>query len=360
MAGPDTDLATSVARILYRMAEVADKAPSGALGRDARIVAGLTPETLLDRSRRQLNAQLRKAELEAAHTFHDVDATLRLALRSNHTAEWVFSVLNASGMLRQASFARWLSMEDRVAMIADLAEKLRSLSLRAHLYPDELLRMATQGGYVNTLAGSMRELYGRNLQPIRRATLDCLVDIDDARRLRPQLEIVDSRILGSVELPTRLRKGERGVALGSDRLVASGLRRPQIVREVDDAGGTFEIAVTGVLDQVQIVAEVKGRTTATGALDQFVKLNQRGSGGYVVIGDSLWIMPRFDPRKARFFAVAPEGQFLLDAERQAKALRSLGYSIDVLPIEAAVDQEIYAVARELIADYVKLATSLVP
>ena len=186
------------------------------------------------------------------------------------------------------------------------------------------------------------------------------MNVDDARRLRPQLEIVDSRILGSVELPTRLRKGERGVALGSDRLVASGLRQPQIVPEVDDAGGKFEIAVTGVLEQVQIVAEVKGRTTAPGALDQFVKLNQRGSGGYVVIGDSLWLMPRFDPRKARFFAVAPEGQFLMDAERQAKALRSLGYSIDVLPIEAAVDQEIYAVARELIADYVKLATSLTP
>lgn len=359
MGIPDPNLATRAARVLHRMAEVADQTPSAALGRDARIAAGLTPETLLDRSRRLLRMQRRQAELDA-NAYRDVDATLRLALRSNHTSEWLFSVANASEMLRKASFTRSLSLEDRMAMIADLAEKLRPLSLRAHLEPGELLRRLTQGGYVNGLAGSMRELYGRNLPRIRRATLDSLMHVDDARRLRPELELVDSRILGSVELPTRLRKGERGVALGSDRIVARGLRKPEVVQDVDDAGGRFEIVVTGVLEQLDVVAEVKGRTTAAGALDQFVKLNQRGSGGYVVIGDSLWLMPRFDPREVKFFAVAPEGQFLLDAERQAKALRGLGYSIEVLPIEAAVDQEIYEVARELMAGYVELAKSLTP
>lgn len=359
MGIPDPNLATRAARVLHRMVEVADQTPSAALGRDARIAAGLTPETLLDRSRRLLRMQRKQAELDS-NVFRDVDATLRLALRSNHTSEWVFSVLNASEMLRKASFTRSLSLEDRMAMIADLGEKLRPLSLKAHLEPGKLLKKLTQGGYVNGLAGSMRELYGRNLPRIRRATLDSLMHVHDARRLRPELELVDSRILGSVELPTRLRKGERGVALGSDRIVARGLRKPEVVQDVDDAGGRFEIVVTGVLEQLDVVAEVKGRTTAPGALDQFVKLNQRGSGGYVVIGDSLWLMPRFDPREVKFFAVAPEGQFLLDAERQAKALRGLGYSIEVLPIEAAVDEEIYEVARELMAGYVELAKSLTP
>lgn len=59
-------------------------------------------------------------------------------------------------------------------------------------------------------------------------------------------------------------------------------------------------------------------------------------------------------------AVAPEVQFLLDAERQARALRGLGYSIKVRPIEAAVDREIYEVAGELMAGYVELAETLPP
>jgi hypothetical protein len=359
MAAADANLATQVARVLRRIAEVAKETPSGALGRESRLVAGLTPERLATRSERLILEEVAAAEKEATGAFRKVDATLRLALRSNHASELFFSLGNAFSMLKKASFARGLSLEDRMAMIADLAEKMRPLSREAHLNPGNLLKEAAQRGYAVNVAGSIRELYGRNLSQIQLATRDYLVRIAEARRTRPALEVVDSRILGSVELPTRLRKGERTVRLGSDRIVASGLRQPQVVSDVDDAGHKFEVVVTGVLPELHVVAEVKGRTTAPGALDQFVKLNQRGSGGYVVIGDSLWLMPRFDPSQARFFAVAPVGPMLATAEKEAKLLRSLGYGIEVLAIDAAVDEEILAVSRELVEGYVALSKSLV-
>lgn len=360
MGIPNPNLVAQTARILKPMVKVAGNAPSAALGRGARVIAGATPETLLERSERGLSNVFKKAEQEAASVYDRMDSTLHLALRSNHIPALLESVANASNSLRKASFSRWLSTGDRAAMLTEVSEGLRGISLRAHLDPAGLLRELTKNGYVNTLAGAIREVYGRNLRPIRQATLDRLVHADEARVFGSSLEVVDSRILGSVRLRTRLVEGERNIALGSDRIVATGMRDPKVVKYVNLEGRDSEILVIGALSELNIVAEVKGRTTATDALQQFVNLDRRGAGGYVLMGDGLWLMPPLDRSKVKFFAVAPEGEFLMRAERQAKVMHSQGYLIDVLPIDAAVDQEIYEVAREIMAGYVELAKSLIP
>ena len=126
-----------------------------------------------------------------------------------------------------------------------------------------------------------------------------------------------------------------------------GRRAPRIERITLEDGTAAAIRVEGAL-QLKIVAEVKGRTTATDGLRQFVVMQRRGGQGYMKVGEEFWLLEPYRGNEVAHFLVAPAGESMRLAAREAQELKALGLSIELAEIAAGDEQEIVRLAELLV------------
>ena len=289
---------------------------------------------------------IKKVE-EASKDFIAVDRALRASLNAAEPTMALLRALIAGKLVGESAFAARLSFSDRMEILTDLFGRLTRVSSRALTEPARLALATVRGGYRKGVAGIMREVHGRNLRVIANRVLKLRYETMELRKSSPELEIIDSRLMGPVRLPTRFRDGQRWVALGPDRVVGLGRRAPRIEQIVLEDGTAAAIRVEGVLD-LKLVAEVKGRTTATDGIRQFVVLQRRGGQGYMKIGDEFWLLAPYRGDKVPHFLVAPPGAEMRLAAREAEELRGLGISIELVEIAEKDEQEIVRLAEALV------------
>jgi len=198
------------------------------------------------------------------------------------------------------------------------------------------------GEVLNNMAGRLREVVVKELVEVRseaRAVKDALRDEAAGSDV---LQLIDSGHYGDVELPGRLRRGNRAVRLGTDRIVGIGRVEPTAVL-VELADGTQEtLIVSGVID-VRLAIEVKGRTNALGGVAQLRGLGGRARG-YCIMGDELWLLT-YDRARVRHLLVAPPGRELSAARTEAASLRGSGFDVGVIEIPRQLDDDIIDLAR---------------
>lgn len=237
----------------------------------------------------------------------------------------------------------------------DLFERIPShdridLGLRAIRLMDERT-LAEVGQVINNMAGQLREVVAKDLPEVRRAVSDVKTTLADDATASRVLQLIDSGLFGSVELPGRLRGGERFIRLGTDRIVGLGRNEPVAVLVEFTDGTRDTLKVTGALD-LSLAIEVKGRTNAEAGIEQLRRLQLRGQPGYAIIGDQLWLLT-YDPARVRHLLVAPPGTELTAARAQAAGLRANGISVDIVEIPRSLDDDIKALALQ----YLRFAAS---
>jgi hypothetical protein len=289
--------------------------------------------------------------------FDTCDALARAALASVDPTVAFLRTISISRALRESRFAARLSAADHQIILAELFTRIRRQGVRAL---ENLSKLSSEvlEGYVHGIAGVMREMFGRDLPPIAKR-VEALRDvIADERHIGPRLELLDSKVHGTVELPTRFNKGERSVALGPDRIVGIARRDPTTVALTFEDGTRGALQIEGVLE-VRMVVEVKGRSTATDAMRQFIALQRRGNG-YVIIGDKIWMLTPHRADIVEHFLVAPVGRELERAIDEAATLRSIGMRITTVPITAEREREIQSAARAVVASVQRDALKAIP
>ncbi|WP_432574660.1 hypothetical protein [Kineococcus sp. SYSU DK005] len=268
-------------------------------------------------------------------------------------------------VLRAPALER-LSVVSRAVVEAEVFRLLESLLDRLAKDP-QLLQSVRQGtkvfrGTPILVAGVIREVFGCTLPVIERRVRLLRIKAAGERLTNPLIpaDVIDSHLLGAVEMPTLKRQGQREIKLGTDRLVGTGVRKPQTIEEKLPDGSVIKLRVEGTLN-VKLAVEVKGQTTASGGIRQILALQARGGDpGYVIIGKKLWLV-QYDRRTVEHFVVAPEGDELRKAARYAASLRGDGMSITVLAIPAAVDKQIVGAAKLLVdATVTAAATRVTP
>ena len=160
--------------------------------------------------------------------------------------------------------------------------------------------------------------------------------------------VIDSVHHGAVELPTRLRGNDRFIRLGTDRIVGVGTVNPHPVKVTWSDGTDDLLEVAGELE-VSLAIEVKGRTTATGGIEQIVKLQDRGQRGYAIIGNQLWLL-KYDPAKVTHLVVAAPGDELASAAKLAGAQTAAGRTTKVVAIPLELDDEVKQMARNYLTE----------
>lgn len=208
------------------------------------------------------------------------------------------------------------------------------------------LRLAHSGkGGRHNMAGAIREIVAKHLPEVRMEVLRTV--LESRRRLRGNREasFLDSGVFGPVELPTRLRKGDRQIRLGTDRIIGVAHDKPRAV-EVDWASGSKEkLWAAGDVD-VSIAIEVKGRTTAEGGVEQIAALQTRGKQGYAIIGNELWLL-RYHPERVTHIVVAPPGPSLTAARTGAGRVGAPRVKFIEIPL--AIDNQIFGLADDYLA-----------
>jgi len=199
----------------------------------------------------------------------------------------------------------------------------------------------------NNMAGQLREVVTKYLEEV----VDEVADV--RRRLRTatagsaQRTVIDSATHGAVELPTRMRGNNRFIRLGTDRIVGVGTLAPQRIPWTWSDGTKDLIEVAGELE-TSLAIEIKGRTTATGGVAQISALQQRGTRGYAIIGNKLWLV-KYDPSMVIHLVVAPPGEELSAARKLAAALSASGTRTRAIAIPLALDNEVKSMARGYLA-----------
>jgi hypothetical protein len=207
----------------------------------------------------------------------------------------------------------------------------------------------------NNMAGQLREVVSKYLPEV----MDEVGGVH--RQLRQQTvgsatrSVIDSANHGAVELPTRLRGKDRFIRLGTDRIVGIGHVAPQRV-SITWSDGTHDlIEVAGELD-VSLAVEIKGRTTATGGIEQLRALQQRGRQGYAIIGDRFWLL-RYEPADVFHLAVAPPGEELIAAKKMASSLSAQGLRSKVVAIPLDLDDDVKTLARNYLIEAASIGPS---
>jgi hypothetical protein len=283
----------------------------------------------------------------ASQDFIAVDRALHASLNAAEPTMALLRALIAGKLVGESAFAVRLSFNDRLVILTEVFGQLTRTAARGLDEPARLALKSVRGGYVIGVAGVMREVYGRNLRAIANRVLKLRLETMELRRSNPALEVIDSSLMGPVKLPTRFRQGERAIALGPDRIVGLGRREPRIEQLMLEDGTSVAVRIEGVLT-VKVLAEIKGRTTATDGLRQFVVMQRRGGQGYVQIGNEFWLLSPYRGDEVAHFLVAPAGEWMQRAAREAQELRGLGLSIELAEIGAKEEDEIVDVARRLV------------
>ncbi len=285
----------------------------------------------------------------ASQDFLAVDRSARAALQVAEPSIVLLRALIAGQLVGQSKFALRLSFNDRLTILTELFNRVNRLGAKALEDAAHVAKARVQQGYSVGIAGVMREVHGRNLEPVALSVRRLHLETFDLRKAASDLEVIDSAVVGPVRLPTRFRDGNRWLALGPDRLVGLGRRNPRIERFVLENGEVANLRIEGILDP-RIAAEVKGRTTATDGLRQFVNANRRGGQGYVTIGDEFWLLGNYRGDRVSQFLIAPPGKELELAAKEAKELSSLGLKTDLVEIAAEADREMVNIADALVEE----------
>lgn len=288
--------------------------------------------------------------------FDIADAAIRMGMHVDDPSIQVLRAISAGRSLRGSTFAASLSQKDKLTILSELFARIRSQSRRAI---EDVVAMANpkvRGGYVISCAGMMREVHGRSLKPIAVEVLKLRHEFSKLRRTTANLEVIDSNLIGAVRTPTRWRAGERSLALGTDRIVGLGQRLPTMIRQMLEDGTEATFRIEGELE-LRIAVEVKGRTTATDGIRQFVALQRRGNQGYVQIGEEFWLVKKYRADQVEHFLVAPAGEDMRLAAKEADQLRALGIRITPVEISAQQEQEIKKAADMLVGDIANHALS---
>jgi hypothetical protein len=266
----------------------------------------------------------------------------------------VMRLLAMGRSLRASKFSAALSDNDKMFILNGLFKCILTQSERG---VKEALAMASANvlsGYASQAAGLMREVYGRNLRRIATAVETLREEVAVNIHRAPDLEVIDSSLIGPVYLPTRMKGGERSLELGTDRIVGIGRRAPEPIEMVLEEGGSVILRVEGLIDP-RIACEVKARTTATGGIGQIVRYPLRANGGYIQLGNELWISTKARLDQLTNFVVAPGGSALRLARQEAAELKQIGIPITTLELPAAEEAEIVLAARRLVEDIAKHA-----
>ena len=196
----------------------------------------------------------------------------------------------------------------------------------------------------NNLAGQIREVVAKYHPDVR----DAVRQAEQATKGRG-LQFVDSAVgSGVVELPGRLRGSDRFIRLGTDRIAGAAKIAPQDIPIVWRDGSQGIIHVEGELE-VSLAIEIKGRTTATGGIEQIRNLADRGGRGYAIIDGKLWLL-KYDPAQTAHVVMAAPGVELRQAAALADRLTAQGVPTRVLEIPTLLDDEIKALARGLLGE----------
>lgn len=300
----------------------------------------LIGEVASDTAEARRAAELLKTANNDVRAFDIAEWGIRTGAGVAEPSMMVLRLLSMGRSLRASKFAAALSDSDKMFVMSGLFKCILTQSERG---VKEALSMASTNvlnGYISQAAGLMREVYGRNLQTIAGVVENLREEVSAMTRHSPELAVIDSSLVGQVRLPTRLREGERSLELGTDRIVGVGRR---------SIGYPEGLRVEGELTP-RILCEVKARTTAHGGISQVVKFQLRGNRGYIQIGDELWLLKDSRLDYLTNFVVAPAGQSLRLARREAAELSQLGIRIRTLELPADVETEIMVAARNLVND----------
>jgi hypothetical protein len=299
-------------------------------------------------------AELLKSADSDVRAFDVAEWGIRAGAGVAEPSMMVMRLLSMGRSLRGSKFASALSDNDKMFVLSGLFGCILTQSERGL---KETLAMASGNvlsGYVSQAAGLMREVYGRNLRPIAEAVHTLREEVAAAARRSPELEVIDSSLIGPVQVPTRLNAGERALELGTDRIVGVGIRSPEDVTMVLENGASTKLRVQGSLDP-KIACEVKAKTTVPGGISQIIRFQDRGNHGYIQLGDELWRLSSSRLDRLTNFVVAPGGPAFQVAKREASILRQLGIRIALVELPAAEEAQIMAAARGLVEDVAKHA-----
>lgn len=311
-------------------------------------------EKIAEAGEKERAAQAVQGLAAEARAFDVADSGVRLGAKVDEPAMQVLRAISANRAVLGTRVGRSLSQADRFEVLCEMFRRIRGQTQRSVEELAALRNAKVIGGYVVSAAGLLREVHGRAVRPIANAILKLRHGTLKLRKTVKDLEILDSAIIGPTRLPTRVVKGQRGVALGPDRVVGLAKRAPQMVRETLEDGTEAVFRIEGVLD-LKIVAEIKGRTTASDGIRQFVALQRRGTRGYIQIGDEVWLLAEYRPDRVEHFLVAPAGDALRQATQEAKELGSLGIRITPAEIAAEAERDIQTVARSIVDDIARHA-----
>jgi Domain of unknown function (DUF4157) len=315
----------------------------GIFAGDERFVARLQEvEDLVDLVRRARAAGIPEAKTlanqvadHAAQLLHDVERSA--AIQRDMIERGAMATLEEGGALAHplGDLYPLLSEAERMdigAAALRLAEgKTAAAALRAE----------------NNLAGHIREIAAKYHPDVANAVRDA-AHAADARGM----QFVDSATAGVVadivELPGRLRGNDRFIRLGTDRVAGPARIAPHDVPVFWSDGTSGVMRVEGELE-VSLAVEIKGRTTAVEGIGQIRALADRGSRGYAIIGNKLWLL-KYNPAQAMHIVVAAPGYELRQAAELAAELSRQGVRTQAVAIGTALDDDIKALARHLLEE----------
>lgn len=230
----------------------------------------------------------------------------------------------------------WFSLKDRL----ELGE--RAIRLAHGKSVARALRAESN------MAGQLREVVAKFLPEVIKEVRLVMIRLRAETRGSGARTVIDSSHHGAVELPGRLRGNDRFIRLGTDRIVGVGIADPQLVRVTWSDGTDDLLEVAGELD-ASLAIEIKGRTTATGGIEQIIKLQDRGQRGYALIGNQLWLL-KYDPAKVTHLVIAAPGDELNAAAKLAAAQTAAGRTTKAVPIPLELDDQVKQMARNYLTE----------
>ncbi|MGV3582809.1 MAG: hypothetical protein ACO1N8_10945 [Methylophilus sp.] len=330
----------------------ASKIPSGVIGNTHRLKSTINQlEKLTDPKEIELLAKIQSIAADETKVFETADNGIRAILKIEEPAIAALTLISTSRELKFHSFASRFSQADSINLASEISISLRNAIRSSLTDAAHFLKKGVADGYVYGIAGAIREIHGRNLEAIAKSVRKLHIELGALRyKTKTKLELVDSMLHGTVQLPTSYRMGNRNIGLGPDRIIGYGERaigETGLVDVVASTGETVKMKVAGVFNPKAVV-EVKGRSNALGGLSQFIRLQRRSSREYMIIGDELWLLGEFNPKEIKYFLVAPEGEELAKAIKEVEAHKRIGYDIDVIAIPKATDNAMIDVARKMV------------
>ena len=284
--------------------------------------------------------------------FDHAERMIQMEARLGKPAMRELRALMRDEVLGGAALIDKLSDLEKAAIETEVYKILDSVVSRASAKDPDLLANIHKGqiaakGYKINVAGIIREVFGRDMPEIGLAARRLRIEAAALRMKRPTagIEVIDSHVLGVVELPTQL-DGKRSIRLGTNSLMGLGVIEPGIIEDVTDAGVKVKIEYVGVM-KVRLGVEVKGRTTAGDGLKQAIRLEQHGTRGYALIGGRVWLV-EYVAKDVQHFVVAPAGDAVVRAASDVKQLRTLGFDAVTVKIPTKMDEQFNAAAENMV------------